>query len=293
MTRPAAADPSAATVSTLETISLGSKDRRVAYVSTAATPVEAPNWVPDATNTLYFNAGGRLLKVHAEIPRAAPNPTESVAQPVTIGALTRIGHDHVFSPDGRWIALSDQSIIYVAPAAGGEPRRVIDKSPSYVRGWSPDGQTIVYAAERGGNLDVYTVPAAGGAERRLTDAPGRDDGPEFSPDGRYIYFNSDRGGSMQVWRMRPDGSAAEALTTDQANWSPHVSPDGKTLVFLTAARGATDRLDNTDVTLRRMNLSDNTIDVLAAFFGGKGSLNVSSFAPTGQHLAFVSYLRQH
>ena len=30
--------------------------------------IEAPNWFPDDTNTLYFNSGGKLYKVQAEPP---------------------------------------------------------------------------------------------------------------------------------------------------------------------------------------------------------------------------------
>ena len=66
--------------------------------------------------------------------------------------------------------------------------------PSYWHGWSPDGKTLAYCAERGGEYDVYTIPVAGGEETRLTTAPGLDDGPDYSPDGQWIYFNSERTG---------------------------------------------------------------------------------------------------
>ena len=61
-------------VNTLETISLRSKDRRVALRRHAAGRIEAPNWFPDATNTLYFNTGGKLYKVQADPPGTPPNP---------------------------------------------------------------------------------------------------------------------------------------------------------------------------------------------------------------------------
>lgn len=299
---PAALGAQPVVVSTLETISLGSKDRRVAYVSLLPDVVEAPNWAPDATNTLYFNRGGGIFKVQADLPRAALNMSgPRRPTPVDVGGLTRIGHDHALSRDGQTWAVSDQSqtigttrqsLMFTAPTTGGPATRVPVASPSYVRGFSPDGQTLVYSSERGGNLDIYRIPRAGGAEQRLTTAAGKDDGPEFSPDGQFIYFNSDRSGSVQVWRMKLDGSAQEQVTTDDlANWFPHLSPDGKSLVFLSAARGAPDHLENTDVTLRRMNLADRAVDELTKLYGGKGTINVASFAPTSQHLAFVSYQR--
>ncbi len=52
--------------STMETVTVQSTDRRVAY--SAAERFEAPNWLKD--NTLLYNAGGHLLKIP---PMAAAN----------------------------------------------------------------------------------------------------------------------------------------------------------------------------------------------------------------------------
>ena len=36
--------------------------------------IEAPNWFPDKSNTLYFNNGGKLYKVQADPPGDASQP---------------------------------------------------------------------------------------------------------------------------------------------------------------------------------------------------------------------------
>jgi hypothetical protein len=287
-------------VNTLQTISLRSLDRRVAYVVTQPGRIEAPNWFPDATNTLYFNNGGRLYKVQADPPGTTPNPVRlRVPAAVDLGPLTRINNDHGVTRDGTLWAFSDQSqavdgrrpsLIY-AMRLGGAPRRLTGQGPSYFHGWSPDGRTVAYCAERNGNFDVYTMSLDGGPEVRLTSAEGKDDGPEYSPDGAFIYFNSERSGSMQIWRMAADGSHQEAVTDDASdeNWFPHVSPDGQTLVFLTYEKGAGDHPENKDVMLRRMNLRTRAVDTIARLFGGQGTINVSSWSPDSQYLAFVSY----
>ncbi len=100
-----------------------------------------------------------------------------------------------------------KSLIYILPVSGGTPRRVTQLGPSYWHGWSPDGKTLAYCAERNGEYDVYTIPAEGGEEKRLTTSPGLDDGPDYSPDGKTIYFNSVRTGTMQIWRMEADGGS--------------------------------------------------------------------------------------
>jgi TolB protein len=38
-----------------------------------------------------------------------------------------------------------------------------------------------------------------------------------------------------------------------------------------------------------MDLKTGKIDVLARLFGGQGTINVSSWSPNSQYLAFVSY----
>ena len=61
------------------------------------------------------------------------------------------------------------------------------------------------------------------------------------------------------------------------------------MVFLTYEKGAGDHPENKDVMLRVMDLNTRTVDVLAKLFGGQGTINVSSWAPNSQYLAFVSY----
>jgi TolB protein len=285
---------------TLETISVQSGDRRVAYVATQNGRVEAPNWFPDATNTLFFNNGGKLYKIQAEPPGTPPNPNRlKVPEPVNLGILTRINNDHGITLDGTTWAISDQSqtvgtqrpsLIYTVPAGGGDARRITDQGPSYFHGWSPDGKRLTYCAERNGNFDVYTISVDGGAETRLTTAEGKDDGPEYSPDGQYIYFNSERTGAMQIWRMKVDGSDQEQITKDEAeNWFPHLSPDGRFLAFLTYDKGVGDHPENKDVALRLRDQSTGAVRVLAKLFGGQGTINVASWSPNSRYLAFVSY----
>ena len=252
---------------------------------------EAPNWSPDGSY-LLLNSGGKLWKL-----------TVSGGEPAMVdsGAVSKINNDHGISPDGKTLAIS-AGPIYVLPSAGGEPRRLTDKVPSYFHGWSPDGKTLAFCGKRGDNFDLYAISADGGEERRLTEHAGYDDGPDYSPDGRWIYFNSDRSGSWDLWRIPADGAGpgdakAERITGDaMEDWFPHPSPDGKWLVFVSFPKGTVGHPANQEVTLRRMPMPGGDIkpsapQELLHLFGGQGTLNVNSWSPDGLRFAYVRYER--
>ena len=258
--------------------------------------IEAPNWSPDGKWLLY-NQGGRLYKI-------AP---ESGAEPTLIDMkfVTHCNNDHVISTDGKYIGMSANamkshgysSYIYIAPFEGGEaPRLITPLSTSYLHGWSPDMKTLVYCAMRESdpNGDIYIIPAEGGDEIRLTTAEGLDDGPEYSPDGKHIWFNSVRTGDMQLWRMNADGTEQTQMTfdTDLYSWFPHVSPDGKKVVYLCFHKGdlaPNQHLANKHVLLRIMPTEGGSPQTLLELFGGQGTINVNSWAPDSHRFAFVSY----
>ena len=252
--------------------------------------IEAPNWTVDG-NWLIFNSQGQIWKI---------SPNGGDPEKIDTGEVMGCNNDHVLSFDGRQIAVSAMtpslrgSRIFILPLSGGTPRLVTPDSPSYLHGWSPDGKTLCYCAERNGEYDVYTIPADGGQETRLTTAVGLDDGPEFSPDGKYIWFNSVRSGLMQVWRMKPDGSDQRQMTFDEDlnSWFPHVSPDGKKVVFIAYHKGdlqPNEHLANKNVVLRMMTAKGKKVKTIATLFGGQGTINVNSWAPDSRHIAFVSY----
>ena len=274
--------------STLETVDVASAYRAVVYHTTDH--IEAPNWSADG-KVFIFNSGGRIFK----LPVEGGMPTA-----LNTGDLNHINNDHGPSPDGKWLAISDQtrggdalSRVYVVPMDGGEPQRVTAEGPSYWHGWSPDGKTLAIVGRRNGEFDIYSIPAKGGAETRLTNAPGLDDGSEYSPDGQWIYFNSVRTGNMKIWRMHTDGSHQEQMTfgDDSRDWFPHISPDGKWIAYVSFGTDVPpgDHPANRLVSLKVMPASGGAGHVVAKLFGGQGTMNVPSWSPDSTHLAFVSY----
>lgn len=101
-------------------------------------------------------------------------------------------HPH-FSPDGNWLAFSSNrsgtQSIYVVPKAGGIPKRLTwHPAGAEVRGWTPDGQHILYASTRESapvsfNY-LWTVPLEGGPSTRISAQWGYDG--SYSPDGQQL-----------------------------------------------------------------------------------------------------------
>jgi TolB protein len=252
---------------------------------------EAPNWMPDGKK-LIINKDGSLYKIPVE---------GGQLEKINTGTANRNNNDHGISFDGKMLALSHHreglpgggSTVYVVPIEGGTPKQVTELTPSYWHGWSPNNKEVLFVGQRDGkNYDIYKIAVNGGKEVKLTSNNGTHaDGPEYSPDGKYIYYNGNQSGTMQIWRMKPDGSDKEQLTfDDNNNWFPHISPDGKWIVYISFP--STIPVDAHPsykrVTLKLMPVSGGAPKVIAYLYGGQGTINVPSWSPDSKSIAFVS-----
>src|ERR1043165_4842692 len=80
--------------------------------------------------------------------------------------------DTYFSPDGSQIAftatVAGNTDVYVMPASGGDPKRLTyHPALDRVRGWKPDGKSVVFASNRNGapqqsHMQLWTIGVDGG-----------------------------------------------------------------------------------------------------------------------------------
>ena len=276
--------------SRMEVLDVHTGHRKVLFKSQHS--VQAPNWTVDGEKLIY-NSNGYLYNYELE--------TGEITY-LNTGFATNNNNDHVISFDGKLLAIShhvpednNQSTIYILPIEGSDhPKQVTasGRGHAYLHGISPDNQTVIFTGWRNGKYDIYGANVNTMDETQLTDTPYLDDGSEYSPDGEYIWFNSNRTGTMEIWRMRPDGSEQTQITFDENfhDWFPHVSPDGKWVLFLSYGLDVDsgDHPFYKQVTLRMMPAEGGEPKIVAYLYGGQGTINVPSWSPDSRYVAFVS-----
>jgi Tol biopolymer transport system component len=103
--------------------------------------------------------------------------------------------------------------------------------------FSPDGATILFQSNRGGNWQLWQIKGDGTDLRPLTTGPMNDRQPAWSPDGKQIAFSSDGGlanGARAIFVTGwPLGRSSILQLTRGAGQDVHPKwlPDGSGLIF--------------------------------------------------------------
>ena len=120
-----------------------------------------------------------------------------------------IGEQADWSPDSQKIVYrsgrNNQTGIWISNRNDSGHTLITSGGTDSFPAWSPDGQTIAFSRDAGGNVDIYTVNIDGSNLLRLTDTPGHDTLPAYLPNGDLV-FRTTRSGSWSIWKMKGDGS---------------------------------------------------------------------------------------
>jgi hypothetical protein len=105
--------------------------------------------------------------------------------------------------------------------------------------WSPDGRSVAFAGNVGGQFDIYVLDVAGGAVKKITDDTRFDGGPVFTPDGQSLVYSSEVGEFQKLFRLdlaNPAG-ARQLTRGDWSDTDPSFTKDGKTIYFSSDRNG--------------------------------------------------------
>jgi Tol biopolymer transport system component len=144
----------------------------------------------------------------------------------------------VISADSRFVAFSirqhGESLLYVMQADGTNARVV---APALglqgTLAWSPDGLSIVLAADDAGVPHLFRVPINGGAPQPFIREYSVD--PEWSPDGRFlVYSGPDIGTKFSVKAVTASAKARPFPALTLTRGARHLAflPGGHELIFL-------------------------------------------------------------
>jgi tricorn protease len=124
--------------------------------------------------------------------------------------------------------------LWLAPRGGGDALRLTsgegaETDPAF----SPDGRSIAFTGQYGGNTDVYVIPATGGEPVRLTWHPGADVVQGWTPDGDVLFQSGRHGQPTRLWQLYTVGTGGgfpEPLAVPQA-YQGEMSADGNWLAY--------------------------------------------------------------
>jgi tricorn protease len=126
------------------------------------------------------------------------------------------------SPSGARAVFEFRGEIVTVPAAKGDPRNLTNSPGAHDRSpaWSPDGKSVAYFSDEGGEYRLHVRPADGKGKPRTyaLDGAGFYDLPVWSPDGKKLAFR-DNSQSL-FWIDLADGAVKKIAS------EPYYGPDG-------------------------------------------------------------------
>lgn len=162
-----------------------------------------PQFSPIDNSLMYFSRTG------GETP-ATYRVIDAVGQVMRREGFPIQGKAPKWAPNGQQFVysscLGSDCGVILSNIDGSAPAQLTNHPSDTNPEVSPDGETLVFMSERGGNWEIYRAGMDGSNITALTTDPASDGLPTWSPDSSKIAFLSNRDGEWALWTMDPDGT---------------------------------------------------------------------------------------
>ena len=224
----------------------GGAERQVAEFGGAPAdtgqPLPAVSWTRDGKSLAVVETGEKQLPAIALVSLA-----DGAVRRITTPPEGSEGDSTpAVSPDGNTLAFvrgtgPDGADIYLCDLAGGALRRLTFDDRA-IRGiaWTPDGQEVVYAANRAGGWRLWRLPVYGGSPREIAIAGAQAHFPAIAPRGRRLAY-TDSPSVSAIWRAAlgaPDSEERPIIRSLGRESGPAYSPDGRRIADVSDQTGA-------------------------------------------------------
>jgi Tol biopolymer transport system component len=210
------------------------------------------------------------------------------AKPVTLPDTAGVVAYPAFSPDGNRLAYSQRGVakddafhLFIRRVPSGAAQQATQGTSNDISpAWSPDGASIAFLRVENNRTECIIIPANGGQEHKVAEFPSGDTAQmqprlAWSHDGKSLAASlaAPPGGDNQpaaICLIDIANGAIHRITNPpdgtEGDWSPAISPDGKTLAFARSGSGAGADIYVCDLAggnLRRVTFEDRAIHGLA------------------------------
>ncbi len=191
----------------------------------------------------------------------------------------------VFSPDGEKIAFisnrNNYFDIFLMNSDGSQLRSLLKNkimrnidvitTKGHALSWSPDGEKIVFAAEKNQRDYLYIFNLKNKKLKKLKNKLDSVSSPYFSSDGKQIVFVGMKDGINDLYLVDINGNNLEQLTDDYFDDDyPIFYPDGKKILYVSERNKQLDLFEIDVETVQIRQITNTPFDELSASYYNNG-----------------------